>query len=93
MVCSQLNKLTPYTDLELRAAGYTLTGSLSDTKDIIQKNKIPIINQAIERNIRHELENLKTNNGKIRKLETLYANMKRQEKLELENFRNCMKIT
>lgn len=85
LVCSCLDKLSPYSDSELRAAGYKLTGSLRDTKDFIQKNKISIVNQAIERNIRYELNQLKTNNGKIHKLNNLYDHMKRQEKLGVEN--------
>lgn len=85
LVCSCLEKLESYSDSELRATGYKLTDSLSDTKDFIQENKISIVNQAIERNIRYELDQLKTNNGKIRKLSNLYDNMKIQDKLEVEN--------
>ena len=63
LVCSCLEKLASYSDSELRATGYKLTDSLSDTKDFIQENKISIVNQAIERNIRYELDQLKTKNS------------------------------
>ena len=65
MACNTIDKLNVYTNEELVAAGYKPKEPLSNTKDYIQKNKITIINQAIERNITHELEGLKTTKGKL----------------------------
>lgn len=80
-----LDKLNLYTDAELRAAGYRLKEPLSETLDFLQNNKISIINQAIERNIQHEIDALKTTNGKLRKADTLYHEMQNLGKLLPEN--------
>ena len=86
VVYNTINKLLPYTDSELRAAGYSLKEPLSETRNFIQENRVTIINQAIERNFQHELSLLKTDKGKIHKLDTLYKGMKNNENLEGENF-------
>lgn len=70
MACDTIDKLNVYTYEELVAAGYRPREPLSNTKDYIQKNKIAIINQAIERNITHELEGLKTANCKRKTKQT-----------------------
>ena len=85
MACDTIDKLNVYTYEELVAAGYRPREPLSNTKDYIQKNKIAIINQAIERNITHELEGLKTANGKLNKLDKLYLEMKDNKSLSSEN--------
>ena len=85
MACDTIDKLNDYTYEELVAAGYRPKEPLSNTKNYIQKNKIRIINQAIERNIKHEIESLKTVNGKQKKLESLYDSMKENSQLEPDN--------
>lgn len=85
IVYNTLNKLLPYSDAELREAGYTLKGDLTNTQSYMQNNRITIINQAIERNIKYEIGLLKTIKGKINKLDTLYQNMKNNENLENDN--------
>lgn len=72
MLCNTLQKLTSYTNAELQKAGYQLKESLADTLETIQKNKNIIFNQAIERNITHELALLHTKREKLNKLEILY---------------------
>lgn len=84
-VYNAINKLLPYTDFELRTAGYSLKEPLSETRNYILNNRITIINQAIERNLQHELSLLKTDKGKVHKLDTLYKEMKNNENLENEN--------
>ena len=85
MACNTIDKLNVYTNEELVAAGYKPKEPLSNTKDYIQKNKITIINQAIERNITHELEGLKTTKGKLNKLDKMYFEMKDNKSLNSEN--------
>ncbi len=85
IVCNTLNKLLSYTDDELKTAGFVLKEPLSHTKDMLQNNKVQIINQAIERNINHEITSLKTVNGKLKKLDTLYNSMKENKALEASN--------
>ncbi len=84
-VYNAINKLLPYTDFELRTAGYSFKEPLSETRNYILNNRITIINQAIERNLQHELSLLKTDKGKVHKLDTLYKEMKNNENLEKEN--------
>ena len=85
IVYNTLNKLLLYSDAELREAGYRLKEPVTDTQDYIQNNRVTIINQAIERNIKHEISLLKTTKGKINKLDTLYQNMKNNKNLENDN--------
>ncbi|MDE7426065.1 MAG: TerB N-terminal domain-containing protein [Lachnospiraceae bacterium] len=84
-VYNTLNKLLLYKDDELRNAGYTLKQSISETQNHMIENRVVIINQAIERNIRHDINSLKTANGKIKKLDLLYEKMKNNENLEKAN--------
>lgn len=85
MACDTIDKLSIYTYEELVDAGYRPKEPLLNTKEYIQKNKVRIINQAIERNIKHEIEPLKTVNGKQKKLESLYDSMKENSQLEPDN--------
>lgn len=84
-VYNTLNKLLPYSDAELKEAGYSLKEPLTNTKDYMENNRVTIINQAIERNIKYELNLLKTTKGKINKLDMLYQNMKNNKNLENDN--------
>ena len=63
-----LNKLLLYKDDELRNAGYTLKQSISETQNHMLENRVVIINQAIERNIKHELNTSDTINVKTKKI-------------------------
>lgn len=85
IVCNTIDKLIIYTDEDFKSAGFIVKEPLSTTKNIIQSNKCTIINQAIERNIKSELDSLKTINGKQRKLDTLYNAMKELPSLEPAN--------
>ena len=86
MVCSLLEMMTVYTYDELKIAGFPLQESLSEnTLSVIYKNKANIINKAIERNIRYDINQLPTTNRKMIKLDSLYSQLKRHEKLEKEN--------
>jgi len=85
MVLNILEKIAKYSEADLKAAGYVNTGSLLDTLNFVITNKTTIINQAIERNIVHELDLLKTSNGKLRKLDNLYKKIKSFPGLEPEN--------
>ncbi len=85
ITCDTLNKLTSYTDEELRTAGYRLKEPLANTLRFMESNKTTIINQAIERNVRHEVDALKTSNGKAKKLDTIYNNIKNNHTLTPEN--------
>lgn len=85
MVCNTLNKLINYTTDDFRAAGFVLKEPLSHTKDELLNNKTLLINQAIERNITHEINSLKTVSGKLRKLDTLYNAMKENKVLDASN--------
>jgi len=85
IVYNTLNKLLPYSDTELKEAGYALKGSITNTQSYMQNNRAAIINQAIERNITYEIGLLKTPKGKINKLDTLYQNIKNNNNLETSN--------
>ena len=85
MACNTIDKLSTYTYEELVAAGYSPKDPLSNTKDYIQKNRVTIINQAIERNLKHEIESLKTTRGKINKLDKIYSEIKENTFLEADN--------
>ncbi len=85
IVYNTLNKLLLYSDAELREAGYKLKEPVTDTLYYMQNNRVTIINQAIERNIKHETGLLKTTKGKINKLDILYQNMKNNKNLENGN--------
>lgn len=85
IVRNTIKQLMIYTDDDFRAAGFVLKESLSHTENFLQDNKILIINQAIERNINHEIDSLKTMNGKQKRLDTLYNSMKESKLLEPEN--------
>lgn len=85
MACDTIDKLSVYTYEELVAAGYRPKEPLLNTKDYIQKNRIQIINQAIERNITHELEALKTTTDKLNKLDKMYCEMKDNKSFSPEN--------
>lgn len=78
-VYNTLNKLLLYTDDELRKAGYNLKQSIPETQNHMLENRVAIINQAIERNIKHDINSLKTINGKVRKLDNLYEKMKKMK--------------
>lgn len=80
-----LNKLLLYKDNELRNAGYTLKQSISETQNHMLQNRVVIINQAIERNIKHELNTSDTINVKMKKLDTLYERIKHNENLDKDN--------
>lgn len=85
IVHNTLNKLLLYPDAELREAGYGLKEPVTDIQNHMQNNHVTIINQAIERNIKHEIDLLKTTKGKINKLDVLYQNMKNNKNLENDN--------
>ena len=84
-ICNTLNKLSSFTDAEIKNAGYELPQSFSSILDYIETNKNPIINQAIERNVRHELDKLDTTDDKMKKLVSLYNKINRNTKLEKDN--------
>ncbi len=85
IVYNTLNKLLLYSDAELREAGYALKKPVTDTQNYMQNNRVTIINQAIERNINHEIGLLKTTKGKVNKLDVLYQNIKNNKNLENDN--------
>lgn len=85
LVCDTLDKLSSYTDYEIRNAGYSLKEPLSATLKFMQNNKATIINQAIERHIRNEISKLTTVNGKTKKIDSLYKKIKSNNTLEDAN--------
>lgn len=85
MTYDTLNKLSGYTDSEIRNAGYSLKEPLGNTCDYIKNNKVLIINQAIERHIENELASLTTVNGKIQRLDSIYNRYANNKKLEKDN--------
>lgn len=85
LVCSTLEKLSSYTDYEIRNAGYPLKEPLSATLEFMQNNKATIINQAIERHVKNEISKLTTVNGKIKKIGSLYEKVKSNDAIEDAN--------
>ncbi len=85
LVCSTLEKLSSYTDYEIRNAGYPLKEPLSATLEFMQNNKATIINQAIERHVKNEISKLTTVNGKIKKIDSLYEKVKSNDAIEDAN--------
>lgn len=85
MVCDILDKLSIYTDTEIRSVGVYLKEPLISTSYFMQNDKIKIINQAIERYVESELSDLTTVNGKIQRLDSLYNTLKKHDALNQEN--------
>ena len=85
MVCNLLNELSLYTEDDFKTADCTLKAPLHETQIIIQNNKNIIINQAIERNIRHEIDMLQSPSGKLKKLDILFEYIKNEGRLNEEN--------
>lgn len=85
LVCSTLEKLSTYTDQEIKNAGYSLKEPFSNTLQFMQENKSTIINQAIERHIKNEISKLTTVNGKLKKIDSLYEKIKSNAALEKDN--------
>lgn len=85
IVCNTLEKLSTYTDQEIINAGYFLKEPLSNTLHFLQESKAVVINQAIERHIRNEISKLTTENGKLKKINSLHEKIKSNEALETAN--------
>lgn len=85
MICNLLNELSVYSDEDFKIADCTLKAPLHETQEFIRNNKNIIINQAIERNIRHEINMLKSSNGKLKKLDILFKRTKNDIRLSEEN--------
>jgi len=85
LACDALEKLSTYTDCEIRDASYSSKEPLSDTLHFMQDNKSTIINQAIERYIKNEVSKLTTVNGKLQKIHFLCEDIKNSETLGKDN--------
>lgn len=85
LVCDTLEKLSEYTDYDIRNAGYHLKEPLSDTRRFMRDNKSTIINQAIERYIKYETSKLTTATGKNKKINSLYEKIRSNSVLEKDN--------
>lgn len=85
MVCNLLNELSVYTKDDFKAADCNLKAPLQETQNFMQNNKNTIINQAIERNLRHEIDMLHSPIGKLKKLDVLFKYIKNKERLNEEN--------
>lgn len=85
IVYETLKKLSTYTPYEMQSAGLKLQDSLSKTLSFIENHRISIINQAIQRNFDHKLNSLKTENGKLNALNTLYDSLCILDGLDEEN--------
>jgi hypothetical protein len=72
ILVKELTVLSGFTNEELSTSGFYPEAPFSESLCTITKNRDIYINQAIERNIEHSLNSLKTTKGKLDKLETLY---------------------
>lgn len=96
-VCNTVDKLISYPNEELEDAGYFIEEPLSKAKSRIQGHYAVIVNQAIERNMHHEINSLQTAKGKLRRLDTIYSKIKGNGRVTgeslvfLENLYNAMK--
>jgi hypothetical protein len=85
MAIDSLQKLSAYTDNELRALGLNLKEPLHNTLLKIQDNKIEIFNQAIIRNLEHEVISVTQNNAKVKHISKLQSKYESNPLLPVES--------
>lgn len=67
MAIDTLEKLSIFTDGELTAMGFHLKESLPGTLKRMRDNKIQLLNQAITRNLEHDIISVVKNETKVKK--------------------------
>lgn len=68
MAIGTLEKLSIFTDDELTAMGFHLKESLPGTLKKMRDNKIQLFNQAISRNLEHDINSVVKNETKVKKI-------------------------
>ena len=70
MAIDSLNKLSTYTESDLNSLGFRLKEPVQSTLRKLQDNKTEILNQAITRNLEHEINSVTKNELKVKHLNT-----------------------
>ncbi len=70
MAIDSLNELSAYTESDLNSLGFRLKEPVQNTLCKLQDNKTEILNQAITRNLEHEINSVTKNELKIKHLTT-----------------------
>lgn len=80
-----LVKLSAYTDAELNTFGFHLKEPLQETLSRMENNKITIFNQAIVRNMGHDINSVSKTESKVKKIQSFYDKYKNNPRLLPEN--------
>lgn len=85
MAVEALKKLSVFTNQELTGMGFHIHESPSDTLQRMQDKKIQLFNQAIARNLEHEIASVVKNETKVKKITNFRSRYENHPSLSPEN--------